>query len=84
MTKYRANWLSVEPIECKSETKHFVTKLNGMREAKVSDYSCYFDTHEEAVAHIRAKLEAELARREIAVESARIALNGFNAKHPAK
>lgn len=63
----------IEPVECVGETaKQLMIRekrwyINGRgyefverRHAKMSEYDCYFDTWDEAKAHLMKKAEAEL------------------------
>ncbi|AUS01773.1 hypothetical protein NVP1291O_59 [Vibrio phage 1.291.O._10N.286.55.F6] len=43
---------SISEIEIESETKKFVNLKCGRREAKLSEFKCYFDTREEAKQHL--------------------------------
>lgn len=56
MLKYKTRWGGVEPVEVEGETEKFVI-IQGRREAKRSEWSCYFDSFEEAKAHLVASAE---------------------------
>jgi hypothetical protein len=49
MKKYRARFGDVFAVEIERETGSFVVFSNGKREAKNSDWGCYFDTKDAAV-----------------------------------
>lgn len=70
MIKYKANVNGIEKIEIRGETTKLVTLLSGIREAKISEYNCYFDTWEEARAHLIEKVEKDIRKYRTRLEMA--------------
>ena len=72
ITKYRTSgWGSlIEKVEVTKETDKSVW-LGVRREAKVSEYQCYFDTWDQAKAHVVSKAEAKLKAAKSRFDSAR-------------
>jgi hypothetical protein len=75
MKMYFANnmALKIEAHEVERETDHFVWVINGntsRREGKRTDYGAWFGTHEEAKNHLINRVNNEIVRHTILLESA--------------
>jgi len=75
MIKYRAAFKSIEPVEVVRETDKCVwVKHNGIgserRSNKISDYESWFDTWDEAKAHLVKIAEDDLNRARLQLSRA--------------
>ena len=68
MIKYKTIFARIEEVEVIKETDKSVTLANGSRANKQNSYEKYFDTHEEAVAHVIsiAQQKVDKSKRELA------------------
>jgi len=65
MTKYRTKWRQIEAVDVEKESDCSVW-INGRREAKSSSFKYYFDTWDEAKAHLTMQAERRLAQADSA------------------
>jgi hypothetical protein len=64
--KYRTNGYEILSVEIERETENSVW-ISGRRHSKMSDYHCYFETWDDAHAHLRQTREQRVlnARRQL-------------------
>lgn len=76
MIRYQAQvWgPQVNAVEVVKETASFVTLLTGRREAKSSEYACWFATADEAWDYIVAAMERKVRAAELDLERHRAKL----------
>jgi len=67
--KYKATRYSgVELKHFVRETEKFLVSENGRRDAKSSEYTCYFDTFEQAKNHFMNMVDTEIRSHESVIQ----------------
>ena len=82
MIKYRTRWDSIEAIEVDRETAKQVVLKSGSRENKVSDWSNWHDTWEDAHAFIVKNAELAVERLRTKLERAKGELGQIKGMKP--